>query len=128
MTKSKRYLLDTQIFIWWMGRHKSLKKGIEALLSDPDNRIFLSVVNIWEIVIKKRTGKLRPPRNWKQTLVKGGFEIIPISLEHVFNLGGLPLYHKDPFDRMLVAQARVEKCVLITADPKVKKYKVNTVS
>lgn len=121
MEKSN-YLLDTHIFLWWMGKSKKIK-GLEALLTNPNIKIYLSVVNIWEIVTKKKIGKLRLPQNWKEDIARCGFEILPINLDHVFSLERLPLYHKDPFDRLLVAQAQIENLVLITGDKKIWKYK-----
>ena len=124
MQRNNRYLLDTHIFIWWMRKSEKIKV-FEPIFLNPEIKIYLSVVNIWEIVVKKKIGKLRPPRGWKEDVMASGFEILPISLEHIYSLENLPLYHKDPFDRMLVAQAKVEDLTLITNDKKIWKYKID---
>lgn len=124
MDKSKRFLLDTQIFILWMKQDKRLKKEIVVFLKDPESIIFLSIASVWEMVIKKRIGKLRLPHDWKETLEDSRFEILPINLEQIFELENLPLYHHDPFDRMLIAQAIAEEAILITGDEKIWEYDI----
>lgn len=126
MESDRRFIIDTHIFVWWMEKDNRLRKNIENIIADPQNFIFLSTVCVWELVTKKKIGRLRLPKDWKETVNSGRFEILPINLEHVLALETLPLYHKDPFDRMLIAQAQVENCRLITVDPKIKKYKVRT--
>lgn len=128
MAKSDRFLLDTQIFIWWMEDQKRLKENIKSVLTDSTNTIFLSVTSVWEMVIKLKIGKLKLPKNWKQTIRNGRFEILPVNLEHTLALEELPLHHKDPFDRMLIAQANVEGCTFITVDQKIQKYKIPVVN
>lgn len=127
MVRNKCFLLDTQIFIWWMMRENRLKKEVETILKDPQSCIFLSIASVWEIIIKKKIGKLRVPHNWKETLRDSQFEILSINLDHIFKLETLPLYHHDPFDRVLIAQAQVEEATIITADEKIGKYKVDLV-
>jgi PIN domain nuclease of toxin-antitoxin system len=122
-----KYLLDTHVFVWWMLQSKQLDKNISNILEDPLNDVFLSVVTIWEIVIKKKSGKLKVPKDWKETLLESNFSILPIKISHTFETENLPLYHKDPFDRMLIAQAMAEECTLITDDSKIKKYTVPTI-
>ena len=92
-----------------------------------DDALYAAVFtgDLKQIVVKKKIGKLRPPRGWKEDVKASGFEILPISLEHIYPLENLPLYHKDPFDRMLVAQAKVEDLTLITNDKKIWKYKID---
>lgn len=119
------YLLDTHIFIWWMRGDKRLSKKLETLIKDPENEVCLSVVNVWEVVVKKRTGKLSVPRNWKSSIRRLGFRILSVHPEHIYPLESLPLYHKDPFDRILIAQAKAENLTLITSDKKIWKYRVN---
>ncbi len=126
MVTSKSFLLDTHIFIWWMEKNKKLSRDIKSILENPESQIFLSIVSIWEMIIKKSAGKLRLPHNWKTTLKDSRFDILKVNLEHVYLLENLPLLHKDPFDRLLIAQAQAENCVLITDDAKIKKYKVQT--
>lgn len=126
MARNKSFLLDTHIFIWWMEKNKKLSKDVKSIIENPENQIFLSTVSVWEMIIKKSAGKLKLPHNWKTTLKNSRFDILEVSLEHVYLLESLPLLHKDPFDRMLIAQAQAENCILITDDSKIKKYKVDT--
>ncbi len=128
MAKSDKFLLDTQIFIWWMEDKKRLKENIKNILSDSSNSVFLSVTSVWEMAIKLKLGKLKLPKDWKQTIKNCRFEILPVNFEHALALEELPLHHKDPFDRMLIAQAKVENCTLITVDQKIQKYKIPVVS
>lgn len=124
MEKSNRFLLDTHIFVWWMKQEKRLKKEIAAVLKNPENQIFLSVASVLEIVIKKKIGKLKVPQNWKEDLRESSFLLLPITFENAFQLESLPLFHHDPFDRMLIAQAQSEGSTLITGDIKIWKYDV----
>lgn len=126
MESDRRFIIDTHIFVWWMKKDNKLRKNIENIITDPQNFIFLSTICVWEMVIKKKIRRLRLPKDWKETVNSGRFEILPINLEHVLALETLPLYHKDPFDRMLIAQAQVENCTLITVDPRIKRYKIST--
>ena len=119
-----KYLVDTHIFICWMKQDKRIKKEIKSILQDPQNYIYLSIATVWEIVVKKKIGKLKVPHDWKVTLKESNFLLLPISLEHVYKLENLPLHHRDPFDRMLVSQAIVENATLITGDNKLWQYDV----
>lgn len=122
-----KFLLDTHIFVWWMLESKKLDKSINNILKDSRNEVFLSIVSVWEVVIKKQKGRLKVPKDWKETLLESNFSILPVNLRHTYAIEKLPQYHKDPFDRILVAQAITEKCTLITDDEKVKKYKIPTI-
>ena len=124
MAKNKSFLLDTQVFIWWMGKSRRLSKDLINLLHNPQNQIFLSVASVWEIIIKRAKHKLRVPNNIEKGINLSGFTILPIEISHVLGVEKLPLYHKDPFDRMLISQAVVEKLMIITNDEKIKKYPV----
>ena len=119
---NNRFLLDTQVLIWFFSN--TLSSEISDLLKNPDNTICTSVVSAWEIIIKKKTGKLKSPPNIKKAVEKGGFNILPINFEHVLGLKKLPNIHKDPFDRILISQAKAEKLILITSDKKIEKYDV----
>lgn len=123
-----KYLVDTNIFLWYLNSDRKLKDSTKSIIVNPNNIIYVSVVSAWEISIKLKTNALfKLKTSIKNAFQISGFEVLNISLEHVLSLHNLPLYHKDPFDRMLVAQALVENCVLITNDPKIKKYRVRTV-
>ena len=125
MSNPQGYLLDTHIFLWSLDETKRLTKEVAKILKDPRNRIFVSVATAWEISIKQKKGKLPLKTTLEECFRKSNFEILEIKLPHILQLENLPFYHKDPFDRMLVAQAIVEKLMIITADEKIKKYDVS---
>lgn len=128
-SNSRRYLLDTHFLLWWLKNDKKLKPEIETTLADKKNLIYTSVISAWEISIKLRNNpEFKLKTSIKRAFRVSSFEMLDVSMEHVLELHKLPLIHKDSFDRMLIAQALAEKCVLITADEKIKKYRVKTIS
>ncbi len=122
--KSKGYLLDTHIFLWWLEKDKKLTPKILQIIANTRQRFFVSVVSAWEISIKAKTGNLPLKTTIEDTFDEPGFEVLPVTLRHVGQLHSLPPHHKDPFDLMLVAQAMAEKLTLITSDEKMKRYNV----
>lgn len=120
------FLLDTHLFLWWITKYPRLDKKIRSVIENPSHRITASVVSAWEVSLKNRARKLPLKTTLEETFAEPGFEILPITLAHILELHRLPMVHKDPFDRMLIAQARVEKLTLITADRKIWKYRVAT--
>ncbi len=124
MGNSRKFLLDTHIYIWWMMQDRRLTREVVTILANSENEILLSTATVWEMVIKKRIGKLKVPRSWKKDLRESNFSVLSISLNHVLALENLPLIHRDPFDRLLIAQATHEKATLISLDPIFSKYKV----
>ena len=128
MSNPQGYLLDTHIFLWSLDETKRLTKEVAKILKDPRNRIFVSVATAWEISIKQKKGKLPLKTTLEECFRKSNFEILEIKLPHILQLENLPTYHKDPFDRMLVAQAIVEKLMIITEDGKIKKYDVSVLA
>ncbi len=108
-----------------MEENKKLPTDIKSIIDDPLNNIFISVATPWEIVIKIKSRKLKVPKNFAEFIMNGVFKVLPIQINHVIGVRKLPLYHKDPFDRMLIAQAKVENLTLITSDEKILKYKVD---
>ncbi len=119
-----RYLLDTQVLIWAMEKSNKLKSKGRAVIESRKNELAVSVVTIWEMLIKKKLGELKVPDQIKEDLDKAGFSILSLTIDQVLVVDKLPLYHKDPFDRMLVSQAMAEDLTLITADSKLEKYQV----
>ena len=128
MARSDSFLIDTQIFIWAMEENKKLPLKIRSILQDPETEIFLSVASVWEIVIKQAKGKLMTPKNIEESVRQTGFNILPIEISHALEIDKLPSHkdHNDPFDRMLIAQAKAENLNLITTDQKIKKYDILT--
>lgn len=119
-----RYLLDTNIFLWWLNDDKQLKSTIRKLIFDPKNIIYVSVVSGLEMSIKHKIGKLPLKTSIKKCFDISQFEVVPLSLEHALTMDTLPLLHKDPFDRILIAQSMAENLTLITSDEKIWKYPV----
>jgi len=120
-----KLLLDTHILLWAAGRPKRLSESARTRLTAPENNLFFSAASIWEIVIKLGLGRddfKVDPYRLRKMLVVHGYTEIPISSEHALRVHGLPLLHKDPFDRLLLAQARSEGMLLITADAAVAQY------
>lgn len=119
-------LLDTQVFIWWTGDRSRLPKPLMEAICQPSNNVYLSVASSWEAMIKLGLGKLRLDEDWSRVVDKeiseNAFRILPIKLEHTYTLKRLPPLHRDPFDRMLIAQAIAEGFTLATKDPLVNQY------
>jgi PIN domain nuclease of toxin-antitoxin system len=122
------YLLDTQIFLWWQAADRRLDTKLRELIGDPRNRIWFSVASAWEMEIKSTLGKLKVPDGLEEQLTRNAFEPLPIYLRHIQKLRGLPPIHRDPFDRMLVAQSLADDLVLMTADAVVASYPCRTVT
>ncbi len=119
-------ILDTHTFIWWADEPEKLSVSALHALENEDNRLLLSLVSLWEMQIKIQLGKmnLRLPL---QDLITSqeqanGVEILPITQDHIFALDQLPFHHKDPFDRLLIAQCLIEQGCLVSADPKLAVY------
>lgn len=120
-----RYLLDTNIFLWWLNDDKKLKDSVRKIIKDSKNQIFVSVASGWEISIKHRKGKLPLKTTLKKCFELSSFEILNINLSHILQLDKLPLRHNDPFDRIIIAQSQVENLTLITSDEKIWKYSID---
>ena len=117
-------LLDTHVLLWWLDDPILLSKQALAAIKEPDNEIIISVVSAWEIAIKKALGKLEAPENLKQMIEDAGFVLMPVDYEHVWEVKDLPFHHDDPFDRLLVAQTKVEYLTLVTRDSRLKAYDI----
>jgi PIN domain nuclease of toxin-antitoxin system len=120
-----KLLLDTHLLLWAAGKPEQLSPVARVLLDDPHNELIFSAVSLWEIAIKRGLGRNDfsvDPRLLRRGLFDNGYTELPISSEHAVAVDGLPLIHKDPFDRILVAQAMVEGVVLLTADSIVAQY------
>jgi len=111
-----RILIDTHIMLWWLEASPLLSQQAKQMISDPQNTVFVSAVSLWEIWLKQSLGKLRLPADFTDRLAAESFENLPLTASQTREVSLLPWFHRDPFDRMLVAQALVEKLVLLTAD------------
>lgn len=121
-----RILLDTHFLLWWLGDDQALGDRARDAISSPENLIFFSAASIWEIWIKQRIGKLDLPDDFEEVLADQAFEPLAITISHAHGVRDLPLHHRDPFDRMLITQARLERLTLLTRDPVMSQYEVAT--
>lgn len=120
-----KLLLDTHVLLWAAGNPDKLSAAGHALLADPQNELIFSAANLWEIAIKRglRRRDFRVnPRILRRGLIDNGYIEIPITSQHAVAIDGLPPIHKDPFDRILLAQSIVEGITLITVDPLLAQY------
>lgn len=124
-------LLDTHAFLWFINNDPRLSSAAAQQISDPDVRVVVSVVSAWEIVIKLGTGKLtldRPLKElWPESVAANDFEILEVTADHVLAVEDLPLHHRDPFDRLLIAQAITEDLQLVSADAAFGPYPIQRV-
>ena len=127
-SEQRALLLDTHALLWWAADDARLPSGARTAITE--RRVLLSVVSPWELVVKQAVGRIElldTPRSLiRDQIARNGFELLPIALEHVLEIGELPLHHADPFDRMLIAQAEVEDLTLVTRDPAFGDYDVPT--
>jgi len=121
-------LLDTHIFLWWLFDDPKLPSGIRKFVKDRNNAVFVSAASVWEIATKYRLGKLpeaaKVARNVPEWIIRAGFESMPVTAEHAQLAGNWNLSHRDPFDRMLAAQAKLEEMPLATVDTLIKNFPV----
>ncbi|MBZ5618903.1 MAG: type II toxin-antitoxin system VapC family toxin [Acidobacteriia bacterium] len=111
-----RLLLDTHILLWWVGNDPSLTALARGLIGDPEDTIFVNAVSLWEIWLKHSLGKLRLPSNFEERLARESFESLPLVAAHTREVALWPWHHRDPFDRMLIAQARASHMKFLTTD------------
>lgn len=123
----KRLLLDTHTLLWWLADDPQLGPGARALIQDERNEVYVSAASAWEISIKKALGKLVAPDDLDGIVEKEGFEKLSISFFHGEKAGELPPLHRDPFDRMLIAQAQAEGLDIITGDRAIAAYGIKTI-
>ncbi len=123
-----RLLLDTHVLIWWLNDDAALSVTARQAITDPGSEVFVSAASAWEIAIKRALGKLEfPIDRISKILDEAGFAPLGIEVQHTIRAGALPRHHDDPFDRMLIAQARLEGLVIATADSTFRKYDVSLI-
>lgn len=124
-------LLDTHTFLWWVTDDPNLSTVVHTLIADPENTIYFSVISAWEIMIKSQTGKLVLPESAEayipSRLTVNQFNTLSVELSHVLNLATLPSHHRDPFDRLLIAQSHSENIAIATVDALITQYPVNVI-
>lgn len=126
-----KLLLDTHAFLWWVEGAPAFGRRAKAEVANPDNEVFLSAASCWELGIKLSLGKLRLARSLDrfipEQLARNGFVLSGVELRHVVRVADLPFHHRDPFDRLLVAQALLDELAIVSADRVFRKYGVTVV-
>lgn len=125
-----RVLLDTQVWLWMWGEPERLRSEARTIVENPETELHVSAVSAWEIAAKVAAGRLRLPTSAEAWLSdrrhRRDVTELPIAFDHAIRAGALPPHHRDPFDRMLVAQAQIEGLVLMTADRQLAAYEVDS--
>lgn len=122
-----KFLLDTHALIWWLANDATLSQAARTVIANPDNLIFVSAASAWEIAIKKQIGKLNIPDDLETQIEQNDFQPLPIIISHAAYIEKLPLHHKDPFDRIIIAQAICEKMKIVTRDKQFDAYPVDVI-
>ena len=124
-------LLDTHVFLWWIMDDPQLSDRSRELITNRNNTFYLSAASGWEIMIKARLGRLQLPKNPQrfisEQLSLNNIESLPVQMSHALHTITLPDHHRDPFDRILIAQAQLEKLAILSADPQIIKYEVKVI-
>jgi PIN domain nuclease of toxin-antitoxin system len=125
-------LLDTQILLWAINGDKRLTQKNSKIFLDPENNLHFSIAGYWEIAIKVSIGKLKLSEQWpkiiQREMQRNFIKLLPITMEHCNCIAELPFHHRDPFDRILVAQAQIEEMTLLSTDNQLKKYAIKVIS
>ncbi len=116
-------MLDTHVLLW-VTEDRPFEREVRSVIADPGNEKWVSAATIWEIAIKRASGRLPLDQDPARAVEASGFDSLPISFDHAERAGALPSHHGDPFDRMLVAQAQLEGLTLVTADRLIQRYDV----
>ena len=124
----QRLLLDTHAFVWWSSDVPELNSLAHDEIADPRNEVFVSAITGWEIAVKSAKGRISAPDNLGKLIEDRGFTHLPLTFRHAEEAGNLPMHHRDPFDRFLVAQAQIEGLVVVTRDAHIRLYDVPTLA
>ena len=122
-----QYLLDTHAFLWFINGDPLLSNKARAVIENPAHDRYVSTASFWEMAIKLNLGKLKLDMSFRdlyREVDKNGFSLLPITIAHTEKIVSLNLYHRDPFDRMLIGQAMIDKLTIISADSKFHNYKI----
>lgn len=122
-----KLILDTHAALWWLSGDERFGSSAEEHLTDTTNQVLLSAAVVWEVAIKRSLGKLDAPGDFAPTLLGAGAHPLPISLDHAAAVELLPRHHRDPFDRLLVAQATIERAAVVSADEALHAYDIRVV-
>lgn len=124
MKSSMQYLLDTHVILWWFTQPEKINVKARRIIEDKANQIYLSSASFWKMAIKKSLGRLTLPHNLIEAAAAENFKILPIMPEEGLGVADLPLLHSDPFDRLLIIQAKLNDLVIITKDLVIQEYPV----
>lgn len=128
-TKIKmKYLLDTHIILWWLTNPDTIQKKAQKIIRDKSNVVYVSSASLWEMAIKKSIGRLTLPHNLIEIIAMEGFKLLPINAEESLGVADLAMHHTDPFDRLLIMQAKLNDLIIITRDSKMAEYPVIMIS
>lgn len=119
-----RLLADTHVLLWWLGNDPRLRPDHRSLIEDDENTVLVSAASVAEVSIKASVGKLVAPEMSEEFLTAQGFSLLPLSVRHAQAIRDLPWHHRDPFDRMLVAQCLVEQVPILTVDERIRAYAI----
>ena len=122
-----RLLIDSHAFLWWSGASAVLSRAARDAIADPANEVLISVAALWELMIKQSLGKLTLPADIEAMVAGQGFSVLAITFDHLCRIGTLPRLHRDPFDRMMIAQALAEGIPIATGDRVFTTYGVQVV-
>jgi len=123
-----RFLVDAHALLWALGEPSALLPAARDAIADPSNLIVVSTASLWECAIKASIGRLELPEDFYDSVPEAGYEVMPIRISHLNVYRTLPMHDLDPFDRMLVAQARSEALTLISRDPVISKYDIQALA
>ena len=122
-----RLLLDSHSLLWAVFEPKKLSLEAREAIADKDSVVYTSMASLWEIALKQNLGRLDVPDDFFDAIKSGGYELLNITIPHIKKYTGLPLHHRDPFDRLLIAQAISEQLTLITRDKAIGQYDVSII-
>ena len=123
-----KLLLDTHALLWWLADDARLGRRARQAIAAPTNLVFVSAATAWEIALKRAVGKLVAPGDVEEWLVESNFQALPIHIAEAVASAELPLHHRDPFDRLLVAQAQIGRMTIVTGDEEIARYGVSLLS
>jgi PIN domain nuclease of toxin-antitoxin system len=123
-----RLLLDTHVLLWWLADDARLGRRARHAITTPTNLVFVSAATAWEIALKRTRGKLDAPGEVEEWLAASNFQPLPIQIAEAVASAELPPHHRDPFDRLLVAQAQIGRMTIVTGDEEIAKYGVSLLS
>ncbi len=123
-----QYLLDTHVILWWLTNPENIHTKAKKIIKDRTNNVYVSCASFWEMAIKKSICRLTLPHNLLETVSAENFKILPILSDEALGVADLPLIHVDPFDRLLIIQAKLHDLVIITRDSKISEYPVVTIT